>query len=351
MSKNNLQKKIQQIFDGVINEKNSFGSSLRVERGNGEIVFNDAGGNIGLESQFFIASTTKLFTTAIIYKLVDEGKIKLEDSLHNFFENEIIYGLNVYKGKDYSSSITVGQLLAHTSGIPDYFSGKGKDGVSLEERLMRGIDERWGFEKCLAYAKQQKAKFYPGQRGKALYSDTNFQILGRIIEIIRNKKIQEVFEEEVFENLGMQDTYYYTNTEDQNPISLYYNNSELRIPLAMSSFGPDGGIVSTNSDLMLFLKAFFQGKLFSTENLSVMKSKYNRIFPPLRYGIGIMMFQLPSIFTLFRKLPPLIGHSGLSGAFAFYCEEKDIYLAGTVNQIAARGRSYRMMIKVLQAIR
>jgi len=54
---------------------------------------------------------------------------------------------------------------------------------------------------------------------------------------------------------------------------------------------------------------------------------------PLKYGVGIMKFQLTTIFTMFRKMPAFIGHSGLSVAFAFYVPEKDVFFAGTVNQI------------------
>jgi len=68
-----------------------------------------------------------------------------------------------------------------------------------------------------------------------------------------------------------------------------------------------------------------------------MRSEYNSIFFPLKYGVGIMKFQLPRIFTLFRVFPPLLGHS-------------DLYMTGTVNQISARGRSYQLMLKVLQLV-
>ena len=346
-----MEDKIQKIFNKVLNEKNSFGASLRIENGQDELIFNNAGGNINLESQYYIASTTKLFTTAIIYKLMDEGKVSLDDNLLIFFNREIVKGLNIYNGQDFSDSITVKQLLSHTSGIPDYFSGKTSNGKSLEEKLLKGEDEKWDFEKSLNLAKDQKSKFYPGKKGKALYSDTNFQILGRIIEIIRQRKIEDVFKEEIFDYLKLQNTYCFTNSLGQDPISLYYKERELEIPLAMSSFGADGGIVSTSEDMMIFLKAFIKGKLFSMKNIEIMESEYNRIFFPLQYGVGIMMFQLPIFFTLFRKFPPLIGHSGLSGAFAFYCREKDIYMTGTVNQLAAKSRSYQMMIKALQVLK
>jgi len=119
--------------------------------------------------------------------------------------------------------------------------------------------------------------------------------------------------------------------------------------MAMTSFGPDGGIVSTANESMIFLKAFFNGKLFPKEYLDEMKD-WNKIFFPLQYGIGIARFKLPRIFSPFKPVPKLIGHSGLSGAFAYYCPEKDIYLTGTVNQIHNAGLSYKLMIRILNNI-
>lgn len=349
-TQSDMQDKIEKIFNSILKSKDSFGVSLRIERGNGEVISNLAGGNLEIESQYFIASTTKLYTTAIIFKLISEEKLNLEDKLAKFFDANTISGLNVFRGQDYSSEINVRQLLAHTSGIPDYFSGKNSLGVSLEARLMKGVDEKWDFEKALTYAKTLKSPFYPGQQGKAEYSDTNFQILGRIIEILREKKIEEVFKEEIFDFLNLKKTYCFTGSGSQKPIPLYYKNSELVIPKAMSSFGADGGIVSTSQELMIFLKAFFQGKMFPIEYINLMREEYNHIFFPLQYGVGIMKFQLPRIFTLFKVYPELLGHSGLSGAFAFYAPEKDIYMTGTTNQLAARGRSYEMMVRVLGVV-
>lgn len=130
-------------------------------------------------------------------------------------------------------------------------------------------------------------------------------------------------------------------------IPLYYRSNQLHIPKAMSSFGPDGGIVSNAKDSMLFLRAFFEGKIFPQKYLEVAMSEYNRIFFPLQSGVGIMYYDLPRIFTIFKKLPSLVGHSGLSGAFAYYCPDRELFFTGTVNQIANPGRSYRLLIQLL----
>jgi CubicO group peptidase (beta-lactamase class C family) len=114
----------------------------------------------------------------------------------------------------------------------------------------------------------------------------------------------------------------------------------------MTSFGPDGGIVSTAKESMTFLRAFFSEKLFPIAYLPELKA-WNKIFFPLQYGTGMARFKMPWIFSPFQPLPEIIGHSGLSGAFADYCPEKDMYLTGTVNQIASPSLSYKLMFKLI----
>jgi D-alanyl-D-alanine carboxypeptidase len=61
-----------------------------------------------------------------------------------------------------------------------------------------------------------------------------------------------------------------------------------------------------------------------------------------------MRIKLPRIFSPFKEFPELIGHSGLSGAFAFYCPSRDVFLAGTVNQLSAESTSFKLMLKFLR---
>lgn len=225
--------------------------------------------------------------------------------------------------------------------------GKNDAGVSLEKELTSGEDRGWSFEESLTLAKTIKNKFKPNIKGKALYSDTNYQILGKIIEVIRQKTISEVFKEEIFNPLNLKNTYLYTDYKDTTPIHLNFKNKPLLIPKAMTSFKADGGIVSTEEESMIFLKAFFNGTFFSKEYLKEMTSVSNNIFFPLKYGIGLMRFDIPRYFTVFKKYPELLGHSGLSGAFSYYCPKLDLYFTGTVNQVASPSNSYKLLIQLL----
>jgi len=236
--------------------------------------------------------------------------------------------------------------MAHTSGLPDYFEEKMYTGKSLHQELSLGHDRSWDFQKVMNNVKKMKPKFKPGARKKALYSDTNYQLLGRIIEIITNKNISDAFHDLIFTPLNLKKTCLYQDITDETPIDIYFKKQLLHIPQAMASFGPDGGIVFTAHESMIFLKAFFNGKFFQKEVLDELKN-WNNIFFPLKYGTGIIQFKLPRIFSLFKSYPEFIGHSGLSGAFEWYCPKKDLYLTGTVNQSSNPDLSFKLIIKII----
>jgi CubicO group peptidase (beta-lactamase class C family) len=131
---------------------------------------------------------------------------------------------------------------------------------------------------------------------------------------------------------------------------IFYDKKVLNMPKAMSSFGPDGGIVSTVHESLAFLRAFLDGTLFPANYLEEMK-QWKRIFFPLQYGHGLMRFKLPRIFSPFQASPEFIGHSGASSSFLFYCPDEDLYLAGTLNQVKEQSRPFRLMIDVIKALK
>jgi len=311
-----------------------------------DIILKSAG-NISTESQYFIASATKLYTTALVLQLVDANLLGLNDKIANYLDAEQITGLHIHKGIEYSKQITIEQLLSHTSGLPDYFQGVEMSKRSLMESLFLGEDKKWDLVYVLSKAKSLGARFSPSFGEKALYSDANFQLLGEIISKITGHSLAVMIERQICQRVGLTGTYLYQKSNDDRPVPLNYKDKVLTIPLAMTSFGADGGIVSTATDGIIFLRAFFGGKLFNQRHLANLTSHWRNIFFPFKYGIGISLFRLPWYFSPFKKFPDLIGHSGLSGAFLFYCPERGLYFSGTVNQIAKPQTSFRLMLQSL----
>lgn len=174
--------------------------------------------------------------------------------------------------------------------------------------------------------------------------------MGRIVENITKKSVSENLNELIFSQLSLQGTYLFEDINDKRPNRLYFKNKALIIPKAMTSFGPDGAIVSTSKEMLQFIQAFFSAKFFPGSYINELK-EWNSIFFPIQSGIGIHRFKLPWIFNPFGSIPELIGHSGLSGALAFACPEKEIFVAGTVNQVAHPDISFKVMVKLIQQLK
>lgn len=276
------EKSLQAVLDKVVDGKKVFGTSFALKKD--DVTWQGASGNLTADQPYFIASTTKLFTTAIILQLLEKGELSLDDNISKYIDSSILSGLHVYKGKDYSEELTIKHLLSHTSGLPDYFQDKGQGKESLEKELMTGNDQFWSFEQAVERSKNMSPLFPPGTINKAKYSDVNFQLLGKIIETITGKPYAENCQERVIQPLGLLKTYLYQDETDKTPMTLYYKREELRIPKAMTSFGADGGMVSTSAEMLIFIEAFFTGKLFPLSYIFKLQ-EWNKIFPPMRSGV------------------------------------------------------------------
>ena len=338
---------LQTVLDNTVDGKQVFGTSFAVRQD----TFNwqGAAGNLTICQPYFITSTTKLFTTALVLQLQAAGKLHLDDPISAYLDTGITRGLHRYRGKDYAPTLTLTHLLAHTSGLPDYFQGQNAHGQSLENALTTGHDQGWTFEQAIERSKSMPPLFAPGTPGKAHYSDTNFQLLGKIIATLSGQSYAENCRDRIIQPLGMNQTYLYQNPSDTTPKSLYYHSRKLSIPLAMSSFGADGGMVSTTGDMLVFLEAFFRGKLFPASDIDALQT-WNRIFFPLRSGIGLHLFKLPWILNPTASVPYFIGHSGLSGALAFYSPQAQIFITGTVNQAARPDLAFKTRIRLTRQI-
>ncbi len=332
-----------QFLKNHTDNKMIFGAVMHVCNDNKE--FLASSGTMQPDKPYFIASITKLYITAIFLQWKNCGIISINDSIADYLPQTVMHELHLLKDKDYSRQITIGHLLSQTSGLPDYFEDKiGND--SLLNKICRGEDQAWTFDDTISRTKQMKTKFAPGSPHKAHYSDTNYQLLGKIIEVISEKTLQDVLDDLIVKPLGLMNTWLYLDPNDTRPAPIYYKQKPMTCPLAMASFGADGGIVSTAEESMRFLKAFFGGQFFPQKDFDAMKN-WNNIMFPLQYGMGLMRFKLPRIFSPFKAMPEFLGHSGLSGAVAFYIPEKNIWITGTINQVANPGLSFRLMIKLL----
>lgn len=302
---------------------------------------------------FFIASATKLYTSTLLARLRERGVVDWDRPFVDYVPQLDVSNLHGSGPSDRTSRITVRHLLAQTSGLPDYFEGPRRDGATTVARLL-DKDFAWNVGDVVRWSRDlQRPHFEPGRPGKAHYSDTNYQLLGAIIEQAYGVGFADVVQNEIARPLGLDHTWCIApeSVDRYDDVAVMRDGrSAPRIPLAMSSVGADGGIVSTLDDSIRFLRAFFSGALFGKGILDEMQAQWRKIFFPLEYGTGLMRFRVPWFFSPFKRFPDLVGHSGASGTVMFACPERELFVAGTVNQLRQRSAPYQLMMRALATV-
>lgn len=346
--KYNLNEKIlEEIVTKATKGKDIYGAVFYVSTDDDSIDLISAAGNFKEDSRYYIASINKLYVSALVLKLSTEGKIALSNKISKYLSEEIIKGLHIYKGREYSKDLTIAHLLSHTSGLPCYLTDRKKDGKKAMTELEAGIDQSWSIDRVIEEIKLMKPHFSPGEEGKAKYIDTNHQILGLIIEEVAGKPINIALKD-MFKELNMNETYVCEDVNDKSFVPIRYKSEIREIPLFLTSTQND--IISTARDQMIFLKKFFNGYFYPKERLQELE-KWRNIFFPFKYGIGIQKFYTPRIISPFTSVPDMIGHCGSTGAVAFYVPDKKIYITGTTNQQAKPSVAFQTMIKIINQLK
>lgn len=340
------QNKIEQIIKNVANQKEIYGVVFSLSTLDSEESFTFSSGNLKNDSRYYVASINKWFINAIILRLINEKKLDFSNHLADFVSKEIIRGLHVIDNQDYSSKITILHLLSQTSGLPCYLSDKPKNGVSGLKELENGFDYSWSIEKVIERTKQLPAHFIPGTKDKAMYIDTGHQLLNLVIENITKKPIQQVLNE-MFDELDMKDTIVFNDEKDEFFVFPYMKKEARDIRKFMASINND--VISTTSDMLKFIKTFFNGYFYPKEKL-VELEKFKPIFFPFYYGIGLQKFHIPRILSPLYSSPIMLGHCGSTGAIAFYIPKKRLVISGTTNQQANPGTAFRTILKIINAL-
>jgi D-alanyl-D-alanine carboxypeptidase len=355
----NLDQEMEYLVSGLVEKDKSVRNCvLSVMKGDGSFSWSGAAGVAHQDSQLpmskdtpiFIASILKLYTATIIMRLQEQGALSLDDPMSKYLPEDLIKGIHVYKGKDYSREITIKQLLSNTSGIADYYTEKPKGGKSVFELLLENPERTWRENETIEWARDKlEPHFPPGT--DASYSDTNFDLLGKIIEAITGKPRHTVYEELIFRPLGLTHTWLIESSAPQIPIppaDVFYKNRNITNIRSNSAYWPY--MVSTAEEMIIFLKALNEGRIVNKDTLKLMHDWHKLEFP-LQYGFGTMYFKLPPIMTKVTKVSPLWGHSGSTGSFLYYSQDRDLYLAGTLNQVDSKVKPFMLMMKVIRAVR
>ena len=284
------------------------------------------------DQPYHFASIGKTITSVMISILYEKKLLQFDDKISNYLDQSVLEGLHIYKGQDYSNEITLSQLLNHTSGLPDYYTDKNSSNIRMQDLMLSEPERFWTPIETINWAKTQlKPKFKPGKGFH--YSDTNYQLLGLIIEKITGMKLHEAFHKFIFEPLEMNNTYqiFYSEPKIKNEhpiVDLYYNGINLLDAKSISMSWASGGIVSTSEDMLKFMKALVGNEIIRKETFNQMQD-YAKMGISFYYGYGIMNFR----FMMMYKKYGIWGNSGSTGAFMYYNPLLDIYMIGSYHKI------------------
>lgn len=215
-----------------------------------------------VNTKYRIGSISKMFTAVMIMQLIEEKKLALNTRLSEFFPKI-----------QNADSITIERMLCHRSGIHNFTS---------DDEYVTWMIKPIPREKMLELLYKQDSDFEPGLKGR--YSNTNFLLLGYIIEKITGNKYDVELLTRITSKINLKNTYYGSKINISNNEALSYDSLpwKLQPETDMSIPGGAGGIVSTPSDLTLFINALFTEKLVSATSLKTMMTLRDK------YGLGII---------------------------------------------------------------
>ena len=247
-------------IDSLLNdlfEKNGPGGVALVVK-DGKTIYRKAFGmanlELGVKMQpdhiFRIGSITKQFTASAILKLVEEGKIKLDDDITKYIDDYPAHG----------HKITIEQLLNHTSGIKSY-TGMAKWDSEERKRAFTPAE-------LVDYFKNEPMDFEPGDQFR--YNNSGYILLGHIIELVSEKSYEEYIQDNFFNPLNMDRSSYGSTSRiikgrayGYDKADEDYKNADF---LSMTQPYAAGSLLSTVDDIHTWYKAVMADKVISQEN-------------------------------------------------------------------------------------
>ncbi|MGC4046144.1 MAG: serine hydrolase domain-containing protein [Armatimonas sp.] len=332
--------KFSQIIQSYA-QKNLFNGNVLVAQ-KGKVIYKKSIGQADMEwgiantadTKFRIGSVTKQFTALLIMRLKQSGKLKLEDKITTY--------LPWYR-KDTGDQITIHQLLTHTAGIPNF---------TEDAKIMLDIENSGYSVKEVAQKYcSRDLEFAPGSKFK--YNNSDYYLLGVIIEAVTGKTYEQVLKEEIFDPIGMKDT-----GIDKPSILLkkratgyvfieekYYNAPFLD---PESTTYAAGALYSTVGDLYLWQKALFSEKLLSKENLKIMLTPF---LGKYAYGLYVNKFKPKGM----NEEVTVIGHNGgipgFSASLIRYVEDDITVILMDNTTVHKRGNLENISLDIFRCLK
>jgi CubicO group peptidase (beta-lactamase class C family) len=273
------------------NKPNTPGCALGIIK-NGELIYAKGYGLANMEynipnsasSVFRIASTSKQFTAACIMLLAEQGKLRLDNTLNNYFPDF----------PEYANKITIRHLLNHTSGIRDYLTlvylkGFKDDDFYVDDNIMEWL------------INQTDLNFTPGE--EFLYSNSGYWLLGQIVNKVTGITMADFAQKELFEPLGMSNTHFHNDHTQivKNRASGYVpgDNDHYKISMTTLDMIGDGGIFTTINDIKKWDDAYYNSKVLSRTFWNMMtKQGVLNNGEVIEYASGLMISTYKGLNTI-----------------------------------------------------
>lgn len=297
------QSQIQPLYEKQL-LKSGFNGSILLAK-NGEIIFEDYRGMINFKTNepitpstpFHLASISKTFTAMAILRLMEQGKLALDDLLTK------------YLPKFPYSTITIKQLLSHRSGLPkyDYLMSATRSYITRTKNRRKKWVKRTVFIKdpitVTGFSNNQDVLRYlleihpaleskPNQRYS--YCNTNYALLALVIEKITGQTYPDYMKDSVFTPLGMKHTYVFSLKDTANYIPSY---TPSKIPFKLEKLDciyGDKNVYSTVRDLLLWDRALYQGIFVSNiSQQTAYQPLSNETKGKKNYGLGWHLYVDP----------------------------------------------------------
>lgn len=228
-------------------------------------------------TRFMIGSITKTYTATLVMQLVEEGKIRLDETIDAYFPNI-----------PNASSITVEMLLRHRSGLFNYTNNP-----SFYELVAKPITS----EQLIQSFDTLRTDFPAGTKFE--YSNTNYILLGKLVEKVTNDTYENQLQKRILVPLQLTNTYMRTGNENDTDRAISHVNHGKWHAIPEWSAGwawSSGEIVATAEDVALFYEGLFAGKLVKEATLQQMMHLQDG------YGMGLAVIPYHD--------QQLYGHSG-----------------------------------------
>ncbi|WP_420155974.1 serine hydrolase [Siphonobacter sp.] len=311
----NLSLEIDSLFSQRLPDIAPGGVLLIAKQGN--ILYHKAFGKADLEKNmpmqpdmiFRIGSITKQFTAIAILQLAEAGKLSLQDSIQTYIKN--------FPSKGYT--LTIEHLLTNTSGLKNYFEINNPTQQRPTYTPAQGVD----------YFKDEPLSFVPGSQFE--YSNSNYYLLGYLIEVITGQPYEEYLYEHVLSKANLTHTSYINPNRPVSPMPTGYTKADGKTEQAslqeVSTLYAAGGLLSSATDLLTWHQALLEGKLISDTLLKKAWASFkltNGTDSP--YGYGWYRKELDGQTT--------IEHAGSTDGFqtnAVYLPQADLFVTTLFN--------------------